>query len=125
MMKRKSDVRPIDKILAEWRLPTEMKGGARRRRSQKSAAKESFTGPYLLDYMRQLAERENVFLSLIPHEMRGEFQLVKYDEGEVTVFCRNANYASYLRYNATEIMGELRSHSSFSELIRIRVCRRR
>jgi len=83
----------------------------------------SLTGPYLMDYCRTIDRLEELFIQALPMDMRKEFKLANYREGELVVFCSQASYASHLKYHSEEIIEILRNLTEFHDLIKIKIQR--
>lgn len=127
MIKRGSGIFSVDELLADWRLPQKPKSGSIRRRAKGKKYGETapLTGHYLIEYAKKMTELEKVFVSVLPKDMQQEFHLARYDDGELVIFCNDANHASYLKYHSAEFMEELQGHASFEQLVKIKICRAR
>ncbi len=115
MKKGRTGLGSLDDFLVNLRVPQQEASASRKKKEA------PLTGPYLMDYCRTMDRLEKLFVKALPSYMRQEFKLANYREGELVVFCSNANYASHLRYHSEEIIEVLRNLTEFHDLIKIKV----
>lgn len=119
MTKGRTGLGSLDDFLVNWRVPQQK--GKTTRADKKHRAR--LTGPNLMDHCRRMDGLEKLFVRVLPAEMRREFKLAKYNEGELVVFCQKVQYASYLKYHNEEIMEILRNVTEFEDLVKIKIYR--
>lgn len=118
MKKGRTGLGLANDFLVNLRLP-QREGGKVSRKSKDAP----LTGPYLMDYCRAMDRLEKLFVQALPADMRQEFKLANYKDGELVVFCSQASYASHLKYHSEEIMEILRNLPEFHNLIKIKIQR--
>ncbi len=110
----------------EWkssrsRLNAKTGGRSRAGRPRTGRDEQSDQFISLFENIRRLQKLQDAMAAVLRAELRDDCQLAKYENGEMVVFCANANVASYLRYHGQEYIGELRRLPEFYSLQSLRV----
>ena len=130
----------IERVLRRLRIPHAMaKLGRRRRRKlskiewESKDSRLSRSAPNqpsrqqadhfvpLLSTVHHLDRLEKILLRALEPHLRGECRLGKYEDGEMVVFCRDANLASHLRYHQSTYVARLKTLPEFGGLKMIKI----